>query len=249
MLETPEPNIHIIFHILGPPTTINPTLYLPLRDPVNHMKECVINTFKEVISAIGQNSIQGMVLLNLEKGGELGPREDGTVEFPMMLLWVIDGAKVSDVQPVIAKVRKVSFESLDPVKTGFQCTHLFDSYEEVATLAKPPIDQLCRKPTRNTTGYIIRIFKVFEGDDRQRFERNWLMWSGARLLYKTISEDVALRRLTLHKSGAQNGQHVYVLLCDCANFLTEICKAVKAVPMLRMGLCGETGLYRPICTL
>lgn len=57
----------------------------------------------------------------------------------MMLLWVIDGAKGVDVRQVIQKVRTVSFENLDPVKTGFQCTHLFDSYEEVATLAKPPI--------------------------------------------------------------------------------------------------------------
>ncbi|CAL4142389.1 unnamed protein product [Meganyctiphanes norvegica] len=243
MLEAPEPNIHVIFHMLGSPTPIVPSLHWPLGDTAKHMRESVIRAFKAVVSAIGQNSIQGMVLLNLETGGE-----DGPVEFPIMMLWVIDGAK-SDVRQIIQKVRTVSFENLDPVKTGFQCTHLFDSYEEVATLAKPPIDKLCRKPTTNTTGYIIRIFKVFEGDDGERFERNWLMWSGARLLYKSISPDVALRRLTLHKSGVQNGAHMYILLCDCANFLTEICKAVKAVPMLRMSLCGETGLYRPICSL
>ncbi|CAL4161466.1 unnamed protein product, partial [Meganyctiphanes norvegica] len=72
MLETPEPNIHVIFHMLGPPIPITPSLHRPLGDPANHMKECVIKAFKAVVTALGQNSIQGMVLLNLEKGGELG---------------------------------------------------------------------------------------------------------------------------------------------------------------------------------
>ncbi|CAL4187472.1 unnamed protein product, partial [Meganyctiphanes norvegica] len=69
MLETPEPNIHVIFHMLGSPTPITPALHWPVGDTVKHMRECVLKAFKAVVSAIGQNSIQGMVLLNLETGG------------------------------------------------------------------------------------------------------------------------------------------------------------------------------------
>lgn len=27
-------------------------------------------------------------------------------------------------------------------------------------------------------------FQVFEGDDGERFEKNWLYWTGARMLYR-----------------------------------------------------------------
>ncbi|CAL4122536.1 unnamed protein product, partial [Meganyctiphanes norvegica] len=224
LLETPEPSIHIAIHLLGPPTPITPSIQWQLNDPHDHMKNCVTKAFKAVVASVGTQFLQGMVLLNLERGGELGP-----VEFPFLVLWVVDGAKC-DYQTVIDKIRTISYEQLDPVKTGFTCEHYFDTYEEVATLAKPPIENLSRKPTSKTSGYIVRVFKVFEGDDGQKFERNWLMWTGARLLYKSISAEVGLRRLTLHKSNVQNGIHIYILLCDMANFLTHICQAVKAIP-------------------
>lgn len=70
-----------------------------------------------------------------------------------------------------------------------------------------------------TTAYIISVYKVFEGDDGERFERNWLYWtggkntydnlkkqifdcvfiSGARMLYRYLPKSAGLRRITLHK--------------------------------------------------
>ena len=76
----------------------------------------------------------------------------------------------------------------------------------------------------------------------------WL-FPGAKTLYKSLSPDCELRRFTLHKSAPQHGVLHYVLLCDCSNFLTNISCAIKAVPKLRMRLCGDIGLYRPIATL
>lgn len=72
-----------------------------------------------------------------------------------------------------------------------------------------------------TTAYIISVYKVFEGDDGERFERNWLYWTGnnykykyveqsvviivifmflgARMLYRYLPRNAGLRKITLHK--------------------------------------------------
>lgn len=244
MLEAPEPNIQVVFHMMGPAVHVNPVIRSPLLDSHNHQKECIIKAFKAAISGSGAGSgtLQGMVLLNLERGGELG-----AVEFPFMIIWVVDKQK-GDTNVIINKVRQYSLDALDPSKTGFNCSHYFDTFEEVATLARPPLEKMARKATTPTTGYIITVFRVFGGDDGVKFERNWLAWTGARTLYKSLTNEVGLRRLTLHKSMPQNGMLHYVLMCDCSNFLTYIHHAVKAIPCLRMRLCGDVGLYRSICT-
>ena len=55
-----------------------------------------------------------------------------------MIVWAIDTKKV-DVKTVINKVRQLGVDGLDPNKTGFTCTHQIDTFEEVASLARPPI--------------------------------------------------------------------------------------------------------------
>lgn len=51
-------------------------------------------------------------------------------------------------------------------------------FSEVATIARPPLHPTSKKPRTNDTGYLITIYKVFEGDDREKFEKNWLYWTG-----------------------------------------------------------------------
>lgn len=48
-------------------------------------------------------------------------------------------------------------------------------------LYRPPIHEIgvpLPKIHNPNTGYIISVYKVFEGDDREIFERNWLYWTG-----------------------------------------------------------------------
>lgn len=245
LLEAPEHSIHVVFHMMGSAVHVNAALRSPLLDSYAHQRECVVKAFKAAVSAanVGAGTLQGMVLLNLERGGEMG-----AVEFPFMIVWFVDGRQC-DANQLIGRVRQSSLETLDPMKTGFTCSHYFDTFEEVATLARPPLERMQRKPSSAHTGYIITVFRVFEGNDGVKFERNWLGWTGARTLYKSLTSEVGLKRITLHKSSPQNGTLHYVLMCDCTNFLTCFNKAVKAVPSLRMRLCGDTGLYRPICSL
>nr|XP_053643699.1 uncharacterized protein LOC128696469 isoform X2 [Cherax quadricarinatus] len=244
LLEAPEQHLHVVFHMMGHAVHVTPALCSPLHDLYIHHRDHIVKAFKAAVCGSGVSSaaLQGMVLINLERGGEMG-----AVEFPYMVVWVVDGRQC-DAHQVINKVRQHSLTALDPAKTGFTCPHYFDTFEEVAMLARPPLEKISRKPTSASTGYIITVFKVFEGDDGEKFERNWLAWTGAKTLYKSLTNEVGLRRLTLHKSKPQNGSLHYVLLCDCSNFLTCIHQAVKAIPSLRLRLCGDMGLYRPIAT-
>jgi hypothetical protein len=42
------------------------------------------------------------------------------------------------------------------------------------------MDPTNKKPTTDSTGYIICIYQVFKGDDGEKFERNWLYWTGEK---------------------------------------------------------------------
>ncbi|KAG7154214.1 hypothetical protein Hamer_G024922 [Homarus americanus] len=238
LLEAPEQQLHVVFHMMGHAVHVTPALCSPLYDLYTHHREHVVKAFKAAVSGVGVSSgvLQGMVLVNLERGGEMG-----AVEFPFMMLWVVDG-RHCDTHQVINKVRNLSLEALDPAKTGFTCPHYFDTFEEVAMLARPPLEKVSRKATTSSTGYIITVFRVFEGDDGEKFERNWLGWTGARTMYKSLTNEVGLRRLTLHKSKPQNGTLHYVLLCDCSNFLTCIHQAVKAIPPQDAAVWGHGAL-------
>merc|ERR1719234_650412 len=86
-------------------------------------------------------------------------------------------------------------------------------------------------------------FQVFKGDDGEKFERNWLYWTGARMLYKNLPRNVGLKRLTLHKSAT--GPNVnYILLVECSHFLDNINQAANLLPVLRASICGYTGIFR-----
>ncbi|MPC21718.1 hypothetical protein E2C01_014712 [Portunus trituberculatus] len=213
LLEAPEQNIQVVFHMMGHATHVTPALCSPLQDLYTQHRDCVLKAFRAAVSGAGVNNaaLQGMVLLNLERGGEMGagqpdhlknltPSIDvlhlhyqfgkifssfrmgcglygGAVEYPFMMVWVVDGRQC-DSRLVISKLRQLSLEVFDPAKTGFSCPHYFDTFEEVAMLARPPLEKLMRKATTSATGYILTVFKVFEGDDSVKFERNWLSWTG-----------------------------------------------------------------------
>ena len=79
---------------------------------------------------------------------------------------------------VYRKTRARAYEQLDPTKIGYTCQHSIDLYEESATIARPPVETSSKKPITDLTGYIVCIYRVFKGDDGEKFERNWLYWTG-----------------------------------------------------------------------
>lgn len=63
------------------------------------------------------------------------------------------------------------------------------------------------------------------------------------MLYRYLPKSAGLRRITLHKS-ISTGDKMYLLLCECSNFLENLSAAALLLPALRARLCGYTGLYR-----
>jgi len=243
LLEAPPPHHVLVYHLLSPSEPLLPAVQSPLHDPHRHQRECVLKAFKTAAGVANCRQMQGMVLMNLER-----ECEEGKVEFAFILVWVMD-ARVEEPGGIISRVRRATMEALDPATTGFTCRHHFNTYQEVATIARPPLEQLQRVAGNSNTGYIVALFQVFQGDDGTKFERNWLKWTGAQTLYRSLQHSpMELRRITLAKALPDKGVVRYALVCDGSNFLSHVARAVQAVPMLRMRLCGDIGLYRPIAT-
>lgn len=51
------------------------------------------------------------------------------------------------------------------------------------------------RPPIPSTGYIVSIFKVFEGDDGLKFEQNWLYWTGTLFDFYTL--DIYIKSCTI----------------------------------------------------
>ncbi|GFY06374.1 uncharacterized protein TNCV_3651611 [Trichonephila clavipes] len=119
-------------------------------------------------------------------------------------------------------------------------------YEEVASIVKPSLDCLSQEPVTDHTGYIISAFRVFPGEDREKLEKNWLTWTGARQVYNSLPKHLGLKRLTFHKKLFPDGGITYVLMCECSTLVEHVTEALVFVDHLRARCCGYTALYRPV---
>jgi hypothetical protein len=75
-------------------------------------------------------------------------------------------------------LQAASLRKFDPRSLRYTAAHTLDLFNEVATIARPPLNTSSKRPHSTTTGYIISVYKVFEGDDGEKFEKNWLYWTG-----------------------------------------------------------------------
>ncbi|KAI1295478.1 hypothetical protein HDE_05355 [Halotydeus destructor] len=108
-------------------------------------------------------------------------------------------------------------------------------------------------------GYIISAFQTFPGEDCEKLENNWISWTGARLLYKYLANNVGLRRLLFYKrrdlhllkrhhNTEQDNEEVplitYVLVCECFTLReSQLTAACTVMDQLRARCCGYSGLY------
>ncbi|KAF2356466.1 hypothetical protein FHG87_012773 [Trinorchestia longiramus] len=72
MLETADPHMKLVFHLMTPCTPLLPSMKSPLFEPHKHQKECVSKAFKTAAAAVACPQLQGMVLMNLERECEEG---------------------------------------------------------------------------------------------------------------------------------------------------------------------------------
>ncbi|XP_073846254.1 uncharacterized protein isoform X4 [Musca autumnalis] len=239
VLEVSDPKLCILVHLMSPLEPIDPVLESPLAHPLLKQRSVASELLTEVQQA--NTAVGGMLLANMEK----------ISEFPFITYYVINTTQ-TDPSNFYSGIRVSSLSKFEPKNLRYTAAHTLDLYSEVAAICRPPL-QLApsesgsfKKTQTPATGYIISVFKVFEGDDGERFEKNWLYWTGARMLYRYLPRTAGLRRISLHKSTSQRGDKMYLLICECAELLKDINAAAVLIPALRARLCGYTGLYRPI---
>jgi len=229
ILEVEDPKLIVCFHLMGRLSPINSVMENPL---VNQM-DVHLDLAKQLLtSAKDLNATEGYLFKNLEKDAD----------YPYINYYVINKPR-QEAGVFYTNNKLVSHDTLAASKLGYSLNHSMDLYDEVATIARPPVDPSHKQPSTLATGYIICIYQVFKGDDGEKFERNWLYWTGARMLYKNLPRNVGLKRLTLHKSAT--GPNVnYILLVECSHFLDNINQAANLLPVLRARICGYTGIFR-----
>ncbi|XP_014251439.1 uncharacterized protein LOC106667777 isoform X2 [Cimex lectularius] len=230
VVEVDDPKLCVLIHLMTQMEPIEPILESPLSMPLVKQKSTACDLLTEV--GASRTAMEGMLLANLEKNAE----------FPFISYYVINKAQ-TDPGEFFHNCRAASLRKFDPKCLRYSAAHTFDLFNEVATIARPPLDPTSKRPRSNATGFIVSVYKVFEGDDGENFEKNWLYWTGARMIYRSLPKSVGLRRITLHKS-VSNGDKLYLLLVECSNFLHDLTAAAILIPALRARLCGYTGLYR-----
>ncbi|CRL04585.1 CLUMA_CG017654, isoform A [Clunio marinus] len=239
VLEVSDPKICILAHLMSPLEPLDPLLESPLSHPLLKQRAVASELLHEIQQ--GNNASGGMLLANMERHAE----------FPFIAYYTINTTQ-TDPSTFYSNVRGASLTKFEPKNTRYTAAHTLDIYSEVASICRPPLllapsEQANLKKTP-TTAYIISVYKVFEGDDGERFERNWLYWTGARMLYRYLPRNAGLRKITLHKSVAKTGDKMYLLICECSELLKDLSAAAYLVPAMRARLCGYTAIYRPIQT-
>ncbi|XP_020713528.1 uncharacterized protein LOC101460297 isoform X7 [Ceratitis capitata] len=239
ILEVSDPKLCILVHLMSPLEPIDPMLESPLSHPLLKQRAVAAELVSEVQQA--NTAVGGMLLANMEKNAD----------FPFISYYLINTTQ-TDPSNFYSGIRVSSLSKFEPKALKYTAAHTLDLYSEVAAICRPPLvlapneSGSFKKTQTPATGYIISVFKVFEGDDGERFEKNWLYWTGARMLYRYLPRAAGLRRIALHKSTSQRGDKMYLLVCECADLLKDISSAAFLIPALRARLCGYTGLYKPI---
>ncbi|XP_063909316.1 uncharacterized protein LOC135126978 isoform X2 [Zophobas morio] len=238
VMEVPDPKLCVLCHLMSPLEPIDPVLESPLVQPL--FKQRV--TAGELLNEISQTktAVTGMLLANMERNAE----------FPFISYYVINTSQTNPVM-FYNNIRTASLTKFDPRHLRYTAAHTLDLYTEVASICRPPVHEIgvsLTKTHTSTTGYMVSVYKVFDGDDREKFERNWLYWTGARMIYRYLPSAAGLRRISLHKSLSPKGDKMYILICECCNLLSDVTVCALILPALRARLTGYTGIFRPIQT-
>lgn len=229
VLEVEDPKQCVLAHFMTPLEPLDPLTESPVSRPLVLQRD----TAAELVAELAPSASQSILLTNMEKNAD----------FPFITYYLINKQN-TDPMDFYNEVQCAALRKFDPRDIRYAANHTLDLFNEVATIARPPLEPPGGRPPIPSTGYIVSIFKVFEGDDGLKFEQNWLYWTGARMMYRYLPKSVGLRRITLHKSISQ-GDKMYLLICECSQLQDNLSAAAILLPALRARLCGYIGLYRP----
>lgn len=170
---------------------------------------------------------QGLLLMDVER----------TSQFPFVTYVALKSNR-SDLHRLVFHLES-AIESRE-----HQQQHHVAGYEEVAAVDRPEEEDRAPPVGASNLGFIISAFRVFPGEDREKLERHWLVWTGANLIYHRLPRHLGLTRITLHKKVFPERGINYVMVCECATLLDNVTEACVFVDHLRARCCGHTALYR-----
>lgn len=231
VVEVEDPQLVVLLHFMSPFMAVQPVFESPLARPATLQGSIASQLLIDLLR--DRPGAHGMLLASIEQD----------VEYPY-INYGVASRQHTNAEEWQQTARLTSLDRFEPQNVRYFSDHLVDVYEEAASIARPPLDATCRRPSApNKTGYIVCFYKVFDGDDGEKFERNWLYWTGAKVLYQCVPRSVGLRRITLHKSVGF-GDKIYVLICECTSFMDHLQDAAYIAPALRARLCGYCSIYR-----
>lgn len=109
------------------------------------------------------------------------------------------------------EVQCAALRKFDPRDIRYAASHTLDLFNEVATIARPPLEPPGVRPPIPSTGYIVSIFKVFEGDDGLKFEQNWLYWTGSLIFtcgFTSLSDRSVIELVITINAGITDSRSV-----------------------------------------
>ncbi|CAL1264379.1 unnamed protein product [Larinioides sclopetarius] len=173
----------------------------------------------------------GMLLGNVEK----------MTDFPFVTYLVVNGGR----HELSQKLQGIEARQ---IPESLRRRLFLAGYEEPVTITKPPLT-FPEKPSSEKTGYVVSLYQVLPGEDGVKFEQNWVMWTGARQLYRTAPDYMGLKRISVHKSVLPTKVINYCLLCEFSNIMDYLTDACVMIDHLRARCCGFTGIYRILDSL
>ncbi|XP_070524649.1 uncharacterized protein [Cardiocondyla obscurior] len=168
VLEVEDPKQCVLAHFMTPLEPLDPLMESPVSRPLVLQRD----TAAELVAEIAPSASQSILLTNMEKDAD----------FPFITYYLINKQNTDPID-FYNEVQCAALRKFDPRDLRYAASHTLDLFNEVATIARPPLEPPGGRPPIPSTGYIVSIFKVFEGDDGLKFEQNWLYWTGGYLLF------------------------------------------------------------------
>lgn len=198
------------------------------------------DNFKRASNFVKQNKNfeEGMLLRNIT--------DDGLYTY---MHYAVFSTKSQDVVKLSKEV-KASYTDVVKNCFGKSQKHLSGTFVELASTAAPQVAKESRKPTNQTTAFLVAAYKLLPEADLEIMDKTWAVWSGARTIYKNMPKNMGLKRLSFHKSAIEKvrGKYGfnYALVAECSNVLSSesvLTPALRYIDELKARKCGDMGLY------
>ncbi|XP_071037125.1 uncharacterized protein [Parasteatoda tepidariorum] len=206
--------------------------------------QTVLNAYQSAISGTTTSFVKHLFFKVMQREVQRELKIENSVfpEFPFATYLVVNGGR-NDV------AQKMQALNSSPSPDRGRQLHFTAAYEEAITISRPPPCTFPEKPSSDKTGFVMCLYQVLPGEDGAKFEQNWVMWTGARQLYRTVPQYMGLKRISVHKSILPTKIINYCVMCEFSNIMDHLTDACVVIDHLRARCCGFIGIFRVLDSL